>query len=167
MKSPQKLAVPLTFSSRSADSRNVGSCCHTRLRRPLYEAHPASCFALDEQGSIIACSQYACEQLGYSVEELLARPFLDLSFPEDRPKVSSLIASCLRVPGELAQHQGRKLRRDERLLWVNERARAVPGDDGEPLLLVIWEDISDRRLADAAVVESEAKYRAIVEASMD
>jgi PAS domain S-box-containing protein len=111
----------------------MGSCCH-RLGRSLYEANPAACFALDEQGTIIACSQYACEQLKYSVEELLTRSFLTLSFSEDRSKVSTLIASCLLTPGELAHHEGRKLRRDGSLFWVSERARAVPDDDGEPVV---------------------------------
>ena len=136
----------------------------TRLRRPLYEANPAACFALDEHAVVLSCSQYAGEQLGYGVEELLDRSFLTVSHPDDRHEVSKLVRNCLRRPGEMAQAELRKTRRDGSLLWVHERQRAVTGDDGELVVLVVWEDVTERRVADKAVRESEAKYRAIVEA---
>lgn len=135
-----------------------------RLRRPLYEANPAACFALDSYATIRSCSQYAGEQLGYSVEELLGRSFLTLSHPDDRPEVSRLVQSCLGQPGEMAQAELRKTRRDGSLLWVHERQRAVTSDDGELVVLVVWEDVTERRVADKAVRENVAKYRAIVEA---
>ncbi len=160
--------MDLTHDSAKGEPQPPAAIADKRLarplRRPLWEANPAACFALNEQGIILSCSRFAGEQLGYGVEELSGREFLLTSHPEDRPAVSGLIRSCLERRSELMQAELRKLRRDQSVIWVNERARAVTGDDGDPVVLVVWEDVTDRRLAHAAVRESEARYRAIVEA---
>ena len=122
-----------------------------RLRRPLYEANPAACFALDANATVLSVSRYAGEKLGYTAEELLGRSFLTVSHPEDQSEVSKLVQSCLRRPGEMAEAELRKICRDQKLLWVSERARAVPGDDGNLVVLVVWEDITERRQATKAM----------------
>jgi len=131
-------------------------------RRPLFEGNPAASFALDEHAIILAISHYAGEQLGYAANELVGRSFLTVSLPEDASEVERLVRSCLSRPGEIAQSELRKLRRDGSVLWVIERMRAVPGDDGALVVMVVWEDVTDRRMATAAMRENEAKYRAIV-----
>jgi len=130
----------------------------------LYEASPAPCFVLDGDARVVSMSRYAGAQLGYDAGQILGGSFLTLSHPDDKDEVFRLVQSCLRHPGEMAQAEVRKLCRDQSVLWVRERASALAGDNGKLMVLVVWEDIGDRRQATAAVHDNEAKYRAIVEA---
>ena len=52
--------------------------------------------------------------------------------------------------------------------WVKSRGQAVWDEEGNPVRMVgSIRDISDRKLAEAALIESERKYRDLVETSQD
>jgi PAS domain S-box-containing protein len=134
----------------------------TRFRRPLCEANPAACFILDQRATILSCSRYAGELLGYPIEELLGRSFLTISPEQEKAEALRWLQESLSRPGEIVQAEFRKICRDGSALWVNQKGRAVP-EDGEAVVLVALEEIGGRRSAVAALEQNEARYRAIVE----
>ncbi len=91
--------------------------------------------------------------------------WLDTSHPEDRPRVEASFraANAAREP---FQADYRLRRADGSLAWVLDKAVPRFGEQGEYLGFIgSVIDISERQQATAAVAESEARFRALVEAS--
>lgn len=152
------------FRSGCEENSCPSRCQRTLDERTLCEQSPAMGFVLRADLTIQCASRYACRQLGYALEEVLGQRFLELTHPSDRSLTSHLLLSSLRRPGETVQGESRKRRSDQSLLWVCERACASTGEDGVPVVVVAWEDITERRQAAVQIRDSQAQYGAIIEA---
>jgi len=119
--------------------------------RVLYQENPAMYFTVDERGTVLSVNKFGAEQLGYSVEELLRQPVLKVFHHDDQDAVLQQLTRCLENPGYLFHWELRKVRKDGSLMWVKEDARAVRGTDGKPVVLVVCEDITDRKRAEEAL----------------
>jgi PAS domain S-box-containing protein len=87
-----------------------------------------------------------CQITGYSREELLQMSPLDLTHPDDRPRMVEVSQSLRR--GESGEYdiEKRCVRKDGRVIWVHVTASLVRDADGTPLHTVgIIEDITDRK----------------------
>src|SRR3972149_580679 len=69
-------------------------------------------------------------------------------------------------PDELADWEFRKVRKDDSLLWVKETARAVRAPDGGIVVLIVCEDITERRRAEEASQEAREELESRVERQM-
>jgi len=95
-------------------------------------------------------------------DDLVGRWMLDLVHPEWRERVRQRIAAVTER-GEAAPALEEVLLRVDGSPFHAE-ASAVPIDqDGRPGVLVFYRDISERVAADAAVAESEKRFRSVVE----
>lgn len=105
-----------------------------------------------------------CQLLGYSEEELASMSFLDLTHPEDAAKDVRLIQQVFSSKVPSFTTQTRYLRRDKRTLWGNLTASVIRGE-GERVLygLIMVEDITERKMAETSLRESEERYRMLVE----
>lgn len=119
-------------------------------------------------GRFLAVNRSFCEITGYSEEELLTRDFQAITHPDD------LAVSCARSEELLRGERGsfqlekRYIRKDGRAVWVRLTESMIREADGRPKYFVSQvEDITARRAAEAALAASEARYRALVEASDD
>jgi PAS domain S-box-containing protein len=136
--------------------------------RALYEDNPFMYFTLDARGTVLSVNRYGAEQLGFSVEELLGRPILDVFCEEDRENVSRRLEECLRKsPEQTCGWEARKVRKDGSTLWVRETVRSVRNPDGDAVVLVVCEDITERKLAEEALRESNNRIRNILESITD
>ena len=135
--------------------------------RALYEDNPTMYFTVDEGGTVLSVNAYGAEQLGYSPHELIGRPVLDVFHEEDRASVTEQLQSTIEAGGTVSQWEFRKVRKDGSVLWVREQARAVHGPEGERIVLIVCEDITQRKEAERALSESEQRYRALLEATPD
>jgi PAS domain S-box-containing protein len=116
--------------------------------RALYEDNPFMYFTLDVRGTILSVNRYGAEQLGFSVEELLGCPILDVFHEEDKESVSRRLDECLREPGQTCGWEARKVRKDGSMLWVRETVRSVRSHGGDMVVLVVCEDITERKKAE-------------------
>ncbi len=127
--------------------------------RTLFELANDALFLETENDEILDVNSRACELLGYSREELLALKVPDLQAPERRGLPGSVIKSELsRSRSDV--FEGVDVRRDGTRVPVEISTSRI-GDSG--LVLAIVRDITERRRAEAALRESEEKYRRIVD----
>ncbi|HXF37909.1 MAG TPA: PAS domain S-box protein [Actinomycetota bacterium] len=105
------------------------------------------------------------ELLGYPAEEWTSDPGLwyRILHPEDAERAVAE-SEAVDLTGEPFESEYRLIAKDGRVVWVLDRARQVPGPDGQPHL---WQgvlfDITEHKRAQAELVEREAMLRAIFE----
>ncbi|MEG5126662.1 PAS domain S-box protein [Microcoleus sp. ARI1-B5] len=118
----------------------------------------------DKTGRYLRVNQKFCNILGYTAEELLCRTWMDVSYCEDiapgLAKNNRLFArefDCFNI-------EKRLVRRDGSLVWVNITVSLVEEPlSGAVYNIAVIEDISDRKKAEAALKESEERFRQLAE----
>jgi PAS domain S-box-containing protein len=128
--------------------------------RAVFENNPTMYFVVDAAGSVLSVNPYGAEQLGYTVDELVGHSVLNLFYEADRDAVLGNAAACLEQLGRTMSWELRKVRKDGTMLWVRETARAMLLKS-RPVVLVVCEDITERKRAEEALRESEGRYRSI------
>ncbi|WP_437941658.1 PAS domain S-box protein [Sorangium sp. So ce341] len=103
------------------------------------------------------------QTLGFSREELLARPFLDFVHPEDRERTVTASAKLLSGDGP-GTFVNRYRCRDGSYLWIEWNSAIYP--DAE-LVYFVARNITERRRAEEALLAAEARYRAAIDGSLD
>ena len=113
--------------------------------RALYNDNPIMLFTLNPEGKVISVNHAGSSQLGYTDRELEAQSVLNVFYPDDRRAVTEQLQICLKSPGEGFHWQFRKVRKDGRMIWVDEYARAIVSSEGDLSVLVVCQDITDRK----------------------
>lgn len=84
--------------------------------------------------------------------------------PEDHDRVMTALADHIAQKTEFYQQEYRVRHKDGFYIWILDRGQALWDETGNPVRMVGSEtEISDRKQAEQALKESEARYRAIVE----
>ena len=135
--------------------------------RAVFDNNPIMYFMVDASGTILHVNKLGAEQLGYAVEELVGDSVLKIFYETDRQNVQRNVADCLEQIGRPMSWELRKVRKDGRVLWVRETARAVQRDDAAPIVLVVCEDITPRKRAQEELRQSEEKYARMIHATPD
>ncbi len=129
--------------------------------RALYNDNPTMYFTVDAHGQVLSVNQFGLQYLGYKAEELIGQSVLKVFHEDDRPRVPQQLATCLQEPRRVHEWELRKQRKDGSLLWVKESARCVQSPAGEPLLLIVCEDVSARKQAEEEAHASHERLRAL------
>jgi diguanylate cyclase (GGDEF)-like protein/PAS domain S-box-containing protein len=112
----------------------------------LYEESPSLHLTLTPQGEIVSANPFAAT--------LLDRPDLtgmllpELIQEEDLAETVRQLMACARDLGQLHQWQMRRTRVDGSVLWLEAFARALPGPDGSPRILLVGQNITERKRAE-------------------
>jgi PAS domain S-box-containing protein len=115
--------------------------------KAVFENNPTMFFIVDATGAVVSVNPYGAEQLGYTVEELIASPVQNMFHEADREAAVRNTASCLEHIGEAMSWELRKVRKNGEMLWVRETARAILIKN-RPVVLVVCEDITERKQAE-------------------
>jgi PAS domain S-box-containing protein len=113
-------------------------------------------FMIDAVGTVLNVNALGAAQLGCSVTDLIGQSLLTLFLEEDREFVRNCVAECVRTVARSHTWEVRKVRKNGSVLWVRENARAVRRGDGEVLILIACEDITERKQTENALKQSEA-----------
>ena len=123
-------------------------------------------FTVDAEGTVLSVNRFGAQQLGYQPEELVGRSVLDVFFAADKKAVLEQLAACVKNPSETGEWEFRKVHKDGSLMWVKETARAVRAPDGGTMVLIVCEDITERKQAEEAVQEAREELESRVERQM-
>jgi PAS domain S-box-containing protein len=103
-----------------------------------------------------------CRVTGYSESELLNLTFSEITHPEDRMRDEEAYGLLLR--GEIPMHSSEKryLRPDGGIVWAQVTVNLIRDPSGRPLRrMAVVQDITARKAAEAALRESEERFRAM------
>jgi PAS domain S-box-containing protein len=131
--------------------------------RLLYDNNPTMYFTLSPDGTVVSVNQFGATHLGYQPHELIGQSVLKVFKPEEHAAVLGHLTVCTASFMKVFQWEIQKVRKDGTTLWVKERAQTVVDHTGQILSLVVCEDITERRLTEDYMRESEERWRALFE----
>jgi two-component system, cell cycle sensor histidine kinase and response regulator CckA len=122
---------------------------------------------LDATGALVYQSPAAEGLFGYSAEELVGASAFERLHPDDVASAEQAFAGVLREPGARVTLELRFRRKDGEWAWVECTVRNLLDDPTVGGVVVNTRDIGDRKEAEQALRESEQRFRALFEGSLD
>jgi PAS domain S-box-containing protein len=147
------------FYREKAAASEMIQASEERYRTILDQAADAV-FMRDETGRILEANRKACQSLGYSREELLAKSVWDIDPEALQAGKNRLWGEIL--AGEQFTFESHQRRKDGSVFPVEATLSLVRLPAG-PAVLGLVRDITERKRAEEALRESEEKYRLLVE----
>jgi PAS domain S-box-containing protein len=103
------------------------------------------------------------KSLGWTLDELKARPWIEFLHPDDRSPTIAAAQSI--VEGDaLWFHENRYRCKDGSYRWLHWTAQQIAG---QQLIYAVARDITDRKDAEEALRRSEERYRSVIAAMQD
>jgi diguanylate cyclase (GGDEF)-like protein/PAS domain S-box-containing protein len=155
----------LDNTERNASSRALGER-ESQLRNIFGQALVGIMEATADGRPTLVNSRF-CQILGRSAEELALCEIADYTHPDDLTWNLPLLEEKA-VDGAPFQIEKRYIRPDGSIVWCNVSVSFVQGQSGEvESAIIVAEDISDKKRAEAELRASELLYRSVLEASTD
>ena len=112
------------------------------------------------EGEVMMVNDRYCAALGYTREELVGKRLVDKTHPDDIPQVLANRSRLLTGETSSYSMEMRYFRKDGSMAWVDLYGSVVREGDGRPkYLITVAEDITERKQAQAALRESEERFR--------
>jgi len=128
-----------------------------QLYRSTFDLATVGLAHLAPDGRFLQVNQRLSAFLGYSAEELLALSESDLAHRDDR----RLATGRLGPDGEVHK---RYVRKDGRIVWGQVHGTLIADEaSGGPFYLCVFVDITQQKLAEASLRQSEERFRGLVE----
>jgi len=134
--------------------------------RVMYQDNPSMYFTVDAAGKVLSVNQFGAEQLGYRPEELTGTPVIDVFYDEDKEQIARQLRLCIEAPGKMSHWECRKVCKDGQVVWVKEAARATSDVNGELIVLIVCEDITERRRMEEELRKAREELEGKVELQM-
>lgn len=118
---------------------------------------------VDLEGRFTLVNDRFCEIAGWSREELLDMTMQQITHPDDLVRNQPLFARAVR-DGTPYTHEKRYIRKDGRIVWVNNSVAVIRRPSGEPFgVLAVALDVTQRREDEEALRKNEETLRLATE----
>jgi PAS domain S-box-containing protein len=137
--------------------------------RAVFEASSVGmCQADPFSGRLLRVNRRFCEMTGYSEEELLNRPFSEITHPDDRAKNFEEFTRLVRGNVPEYRDEKRYVCKDGSIIWADITVNLIHDLNLKPLrTLAVIQDITERKQAEDELRASEERYRTLVEQGSD
>ena len=137
-----------------------------KKRYRILAENSLTCIYVHQDGEFIYVNRRTAEILGYSENELVGKSVWEVVAPEDREMTKGIVAARLQGKQASSHYQFRALTRNGEVRWVEVLATDIE-HNSRPATLANALDITDRKHAEEALRQSEARYRELFENSSD
>lgn len=137
------------------------------MYKSLIHALPDPIAVTDPEGRILFASQQALESLGLeSMNELIGRNSFDFIAPEDHKKAILALQKTLQE-GFASKVELTFMKKDGNHFIAEATSSLIRNSEGKPKsFITILHVITDRKLMEVALRESEKKYRSLVDSAL-
>ena len=125
-------------------------------------------YMIDVDGTVRSWNAGAERLKGYSADEIIGKPFALFYSPEDRAK--GLPQTAVRIATETGRFssEGWRVRKDGSRFWALVVVDAIRDEQGQVIgFAKVTRDITERQQAHNELLESERRYRRLIEAVVD
>lgn len=129
--------------------------------RSYVESAPDAIMVVDEKGNYVLVNKAACEMTGYSKDQLLEMQIMDVTYKEDLSKGKAHFKKVVEQ-GEATDEVRFVTKNGEVRYWSVKAVKL-----SEDRFLGFQSDITERKLAEEALKESEERYKTFIESTDD
>jgi PAS domain S-box-containing protein len=130
--------------------------------RTLVETAYEGIWVVNQDGRTEFVNRRMADMLGYTVEEILARPAIEFVPPKDREAATRMVER--RIAGIEEVNELRLVRRDGSHVWVLTSTSPLRDEQGRSTgVLAMCTDITERKHAEDALRETAARFSAVFE----
>jgi PAS domain S-box-containing protein len=132
--------------------------------RAIFEQAAVGMSICTLNGQFFRVNQKLCDIVSYTREELLDRTFQNITIVRDRRENEEYVSQLLRGAISHYSMEKRYISKTGEIVWVNVMVSLMRDRQNQPKYFIYAvEDISDRKRAEIALVNSEERFRVIFE----
>ncbi|MBD3245506.1 MAG: PAS domain S-box protein [Candidatus Omnitrophica bacterium] len=132
--------------------------------RNAFETAGAGMALVAPDGRWLKVNKAFCDIVGYTARELQSMSFQDITHPDDLGKDVSRVEKVLNNELPYYHIEKRYMHKEGHEIWIFLSASLVKDRKGLPLYFVFQiQDVTERKKAEAALRDSEQKFKALVE----
>ena len=134
--------------------------------RAMVQESPDGCVIIDSSTEVSYVSPAAVRITGYGLADLQGNG-LRFVHPDDMATAAEDLGASLLQPGVPVRGEVRIVRRDGEIRWVEAIGTNLLDDPDVAGIVVNFRDITDRKVAEAALRSSEERFRLLVQDASD
>ncbi len=118
---------------------------------------------VDKKGSFIKTNNFFCDLTEYSEDEMKQINLFDIIYKEDVKETKDAFTKVITEAEKNISIEERSITKYGKIIYISEKFSLIKIDKKNKLILVVFEDITNRKKMEIKLEESEYKYRSIVE----